>query len=190
METSLLPATQRALLRRLAIEQSNNRVPSLIAGLVRDGNIIWVDSRGQVSGEPSTPDTQYRVGSITKSFVAVLVMRLRDEGKLDLADPLDKHLPGTAIGNRSIGELLSHSSGLTAEPAGEWWERTPGVAAETLLSRIDREAVRPNPRHVFHYSNVGFGVLGELVARLRGRPWDEVLQQEILDPLGMRRTTV
>ncbi|MDA3627975.1 serine hydrolase [Saccharopolyspora sp. WRP15-2] len=189
MLTSLLPSTQRALLRRLAVEQRENRIPSLIAGLVRDGETIWVDSRGKVGGGPSTTDTQYRIGSITKTFVAVMVMRLRDEGKLDLADKLDEHVPGTAIGNRSIGSLLSQSSGLTAEPAGEWWERTPGGSAEELLKSIDESAVRPTPHHGFHYSNVGFGVLGELVARLRGAPWHEVVQREILDPLGMKRTT-
>ncbi|MFB9565600.1 serine hydrolase domain-containing protein [Saccharopolyspora hordei] len=188
--TSLLPSTQRALLRRLAVEQSENRIPSLVAGLVRDGETIWVDSRGKVDGRPPSTDTQYRIGSITKTFVAVLVLRLRDEGRLDLADRLDDYVPGTAIGNRSIGSLLSQSSGLTAEPAGEWWERTPGGSAEELLASIDESAVRPTPNHGFHYSNVGFGVLGELVARLRGAPWHEVLQREILDPLGMKRTTL
>lgn len=188
--TSLLPSTQRALLRRLAVEQSENRVPSLIAGLIRDGETIWVDTRGQVGGRPSTTDTQYRVGSITKTFVAVLVMRLRDEGRLDLADKLDEYVPGTSIGKQSIGEILSHSSGLTAEPAGQWWERTPGGSADELLSTIDEHALRPTPRHGFHYSNVGFGVLGELVSRLRGAPWGEVLQREILEPLGMKRTTL
>ncbi|GAA0515956.1 serine hydrolase [Saccharopolyspora subtropica] len=190
MLTSLLPSTERALLRRLAVEQSQNRIPSLIAGLVRDGETIWVDSRGKVEGQPSTTDTQYRIGSITKTFVAVLVMRLRDEGRLDLADKLDEHVTGTSIGNRNIGEILSHSSGLTAEPAGQWWERTPGGSAEELLASIDAQAVRPTPRHGFHYSNVGFGVLGELVSRLRGAPWHEVLQREILTPLGMTRTTL
>ncbi|WP_190821564.1 serine hydrolase domain-containing protein [Saccharopolyspora pogona] len=188
--TSLLPSTQRALLRRLAVEQSENRVPSLIAGLIRDGETIWVDTRGQVGGRPSTTDTQYRVGSITKTFVAVLVMRLRDESRLDLTDKLDEYVPGTSIGKQSIGEILSHSSGLTAEPAGQWWERTPGGSADELLSTIDEHARRPTPRHGFHYSNVGFGVLGELVSRLRGAPWGEVLQREILEPLGMKRTTL
>ncbi|MEU6264816.1 serine hydrolase domain-containing protein [Saccharopolyspora shandongensis] len=188
--TSLLPSTQRALLRRLAVEQSENRVPSLIAGLIRDGETIWVDSRGQVGGRPSTTDTQYRVGSITKTFVAVLVMRLRDEGRLDLADKLDDYIPGTSIGKRSIGEIVSQSSGLTAEPAGQWWERTPGGSADELVASIDETALRPTPRHGFHYSNVGFGVLGELVSRLCGAPWGEVLQREILEPLEMKRTTL
>lgn len=189
MHSNLQPATSRALLRRLAVEQNSNRVPSLVAGLVRDGSTVWFDARGEVAGQCPTSDTQYRVGSITKTFVAVLVMRLRDEGRLDLADQLDDHLPGTAIGNRSIGEILAHSSGLSAEPAGQWWERTPGTGVPEFLAAVDDRAVRPNPRHVFHYSNTGFGVLGELVSRMRGEPWYHVAQREILSPLEMDRTT-
>lgn len=188
--TNLLPATQRALLRRLATEQSENRVPSLIAGLVRDGKTVWTGTRGVVEGEPATADTQYRIGSITKTFVAVLVMRLRDEGLLNLSDPIDKYVPGTAAENQSIARLLSHSSALSAEPAGEWWERTAGVAPAQFVSKLTATSLRPNPQHVFHYSNTGYGLLGELVARLRGVSWEVALRREILDPLGMNRTTL
>ena len=186
---TLLPTTERALLQRLAVEQSENRVPSLIAALVRDGETIWVDSRGSIDGQPATSNTQYRVGSITKSFVGVLVMRLRDEGLLNLSDRVDDYVPGTAVGNRTVAELLSHSSSLTAEPAGPWWERTPGTPPPEFLATIDETQLRPEPAHVFHYSNAGFGILGELVARVRGKHWVEALQQEILDPLEMTRTT-
>jgi CubicO group peptidase (beta-lactamase class C family) len=185
----LLPTTERALLKRLAVEQNENRVPSLIAALVRDGETIWVDSRGSVDGQPATSNTQYRVGSITKSFIGVLVMRLRDEGLVNLSDRVDHYVPGTAVGNRTVAELLSHSSSLTAEPPGEWWERTPGAPPSEFLATLDETQLRPEPSHVFHYSNAGFGVLGELVARVRGKHWIEVLQQEILDPLEMTRTT-
>lgn len=187
--TKLLPATQRALFRRIAVEQSESRVPSLTAGLVRDGEMLWTDGRGVVDNEPPTADTQYRIGSITKTFVAVLVMRLRDEGRLDLVDRLDEYVPGTSVGNRTIAQLLSHSSGLTAEPRGSWWERTVGVGPEDFISGVDEGALRPRPQHVFHYSNVAFGLLGELVSRQRGEDWATVMQREILDPLGMRRTT-
>ncbi|MFR9729576.1 serine hydrolase domain-containing protein [Saccharopolyspora sp. MS10] len=187
--TTLLPSTERALLRRLAIEQSHSRVPSMTAGIVRDGHPIWTGSRGLVSGRPPTSDTQYRVGSITKSFVATLVLRLRDEGRLNLEDKLDQHVPGTAIGDRSIARLLSHTSGLSAEPVGEWWERTPGGSADDLVAGVDQDAIRPRPRHGFHYSNTGFGILGELVGRLRGHSWYEALEQEVLLPLGLSRTT-
>lgn len=186
---SLLPATERALLKRLAVEQSQNRVPSLIAALVRDGETIWLDSRGQVDEQPVTSNTQYRIGSITKSLVGVLVMRLRDEGLVTLTDVVDSYVPGTAVGGCTVAELLSHSSSLTAEPEGPWWERTPGTSPSEFLATIDETQRRPAPEHVFHYSNVGFGILGELVARARGKHWSEVLKQEVLDPLEMTRTT-
>lgn len=190
MPTSLLPSTQRALLRRVAVEQSENRIPSLIAALVRDAETIWVQGRGEVDNRPPTSDTQYRIGSITKTFVGVLVMRLRDEGLLDLGEPIDRYVPEAPAGNTSVARLLSHSSALSAESPGSWWERTPGVGADELLAELRKESLRPHPRHVFHYSNVGFAMLGELVARLRGADWSEVLRREILDPLGMTRTTL
>lgn len=190
MTTSLLPTTERALLHRLAVTQSTNRVPSLIAALVRDGELIWSGSRGHNDGERPTTDTQYRIGSITKTFVAVLVMRLRDEGRLDLADPLEDYVPGTAIGKYSLGQILSHSTALSAEPAGQWWERAVGVDAETFVASVDSGSTRPTPQHVFHYSNTGFGLLGEVVARLRGVDWATALRTEILEPLGLNRTTL
>ncbi|PRW63188.1 serine hydrolase domain-containing protein [Actinopolyspora mortivallis] len=189
MPSELLPTTRRALLHRLAVEQSRNRVPSLIAGLVRDGETLWVDGRGAVRTERPTVDTQYRIGSITKTFVAVLVLRLRDEGLLELSDRFGEYVPGTVVDDRPVWQLLAHNSGLSSEPAGQWWERVPGYAPEEFLSTVDESQLRGEPRHVFHYSNTAFGLLGQLVARLRGREFDRVLREEVLDPLGMNRTT-
>jgi CubicO group peptidase (beta-lactamase class C family) len=182
-------ATARALLRRLAEEQAGSRVPSVVAALVRDGEIVWFGGRGRVGEERPGEHTQYRIGSITKSMVAALVMRLRDEGQLDLLDPLDKHLPGTPVGDVTIAHLLSHTSGLTAESPGEWWERTPGVPATTLIGAMGPESARHRPGRHYHYSNLGFALLGEVVARKRSVSWQEALQEEILEPLGMRETT-
>ncbi|MGW0480677.1 serine hydrolase domain-containing protein [Nonomuraea sp. NPDC003214] len=181
--------TAAALLRRLAAEQAECRIPSIMAAVVRDGHIAWAAGRGRVGGEPPTTRTQYRLGSITKSVVAVAVMRLRDEGLLDLLDPIGKHLPGARFGEATVAQLLSHTSGLTAEPPTLWWERTPGVEAGELLARVGPGHVKHRPGRRFHYSNVGFALLGELVARLRGRPWLDVVRQEVLEPLGMSDTT-
>ncbi len=187
--SGLLPGTQRALLHRIAVEQAEHRVPSLVATVVRDGQPVWFASRGRVDGQAPNADTQYRVGSITKTFVAVLVMRLRDEGRLDLSDRVDTHLPGTSVGDRTIAQLLAHTGGLTAEPAGQWWERTAGGDWSTLAATMSADTVRHRAGRRFHYSNLGFGVLGELVARLRGTGWTDAVRAEILDPLGLHRTT-
>ncbi|MEV5322892.1 serine hydrolase domain-containing protein [Nonomuraea fastidiosa] len=181
--------TARALLRRLAVEQAECRMPSLTAAIVRDGRTAWFGGRGRVGDHEPTPATQYRIGSITKSMVAVVVMRLRDEGLLDLNDPLERHLPGTKVGHLTIAQLMSHTAGLTAEPPTEWWERTPGIPVHDLIDRLDDKELKHRPGRRFHYSNVGFALLGELVGRLRGTTWLKALRAEVLDPLGMHDTT-
>jgi CubicO group peptidase (beta-lactamase class C family) len=185
----VMATTEVQLAARLAAEQSERRLPSLVAGVVRDGALVWSGGRGRVNGATPTDSTQYRCGSITKTFVAVCVLRLRDEGLLALTDPLERHLPGTGVGEVTVAQLLSHAAGLRAETAGPWWERTPGgdfafIAAGTLTGGRRFDAGRR-----FHYSNVGFAVLGELVAQLRGAHWAEVVRRDLLAPLGMERTT-
>ena len=156
----------------------------MAGAVVRDGQPVWVHSI------EATADTQYRVGSLTKTFIAVLVMRLRDEGRLDLDDPLERHLGGTAIGTATIGQLLAHTAGLAAETPPPWWERTPGEVRPTLAEAIGERPIKHPAGRRFHYSNPGFAALGALVEALRQRPWGQVLQQEILDPLEMSGTSL
>src|SRR3978361_36045 len=99
MVEPVLPSTARTLLARTARVQRDGRAPSLVAGVVRDGGRGWASGRGEV-GDPHT-DVQYRLGSISKTVTAVAVMRLRDEGRLDLDDPLDQPVPGTPLGART-----------------------------------------------------------------------------------------
>ncbi len=181
----LLPSTARTLLARVARAQRDGRIPSLVAGMVRDGALVWSAARGDVA-EPHD-DVQYRLGSISKTITAITVLRLRDEGVVDLDDPLERHLPGTPLGERTLGQLLSHLAGAGSESPGVWWERAPGTTLEGL-ALTGADVVLPAARR-FHYSNLGFGLLGELVARARGRSWAEVARDEVLLPLGMTRTT-
>jgi CubicO group peptidase (beta-lactamase class C family) len=183
----LLPATRRALARRVAVGQAEGRTPSLVGAVVRDGRQVWCGSRSMLEGHEPDGGIQYRIGSLTKTFVAVLVMRLRDEGRLDLADPLTAHLDGPEVPGVTIAQLLSHTAGLASETPGPWWERTPGGLRPGLADVL---GPRPHPAgRRFHYSNPGFALLGALVGRLRGRDWTDALRAEILDPLGMTRTT-
>ncbi|TVL92621.1 serine hydrolase [Streptomyces sp. SAJ15] len=185
-----LPATRRALLHRLAVGQTEGRTPSLVGCVVRDGRVVWTGARSCVDGHAPDGDTQYRIGSLTKTFVAVLVLRLRNEGLLRLDDPLVDHLPeATEAGTATVAQLLSHTAGLAAEPRGPWWERTPGALRPEPGDVFgERPLVHPAGRR-FHYSNSGFALLGAVVERLRGAPWNEVLRREVLEPLGLRRTT-
>lgn len=186
------PSTLRALDQRLATEQSHQRLPSVVAGLVRDGQLVWNGAAGthdgRAGGSLPTADTQYRLGSISKTFVAVEILRLRDAGQLTLADQIGLHLPDLIeFGHVTIAQLLSHTSGLQAESNGSWWERSAGITWDELMA--SHVGLRFAPGTTHHYSNVGYAVLGELIARLRGTPWTDAVRIGILEPLGMSRTT-
>ena len=101
-QEELLPGTRRALLHRIAVAQAEGRAPSLVAAVVRDGRTVWRGARTSVDGHGPDENVQYRIGSITKTFTAVLVLRLRDEGLIDLGDPLEKHVPGTGAGEVTV----------------------------------------------------------------------------------------
>ncbi|MEU9364902.1 serine hydrolase domain-containing protein [Streptomyces avermitilis] len=192
MKTSqeeLLPATRRALLHRIAVAQAEGRAPSLAAAVVRGGQTVWHGSRTSVDGHAPDENVQYRIGSITKTFTAVLVLRLRDEGVLDLGDPLEKHLPGTGAGEATIAELLAHTGGLAAESPAPWWERTPGSLRPELADVLGELPLRHPVGRRHHYSNPGYTLLGALVEELRGAPWEEVLRREVLEPLGLHGTS-
>ncbi|MEV5382911.1 serine hydrolase domain-containing protein [Streptomyces sp. NPDC052721] len=188
-QEALLPATRRALLHRIAVAQAEGRAPSLVAAVVRDGQAVWHGARTSVDGHGPDETVQYRIGSITKTFTAVLVMRLRDEGVLDLGDPLEKHLPGTGAGEATIAELLAHTAGLAAESPAPWWERTPGSLRPELSDVLGEQPLLHPVGRRHHYSNPGYTVLGALVEELRGAPWEEVLRAEILEPLALHRTS-
>ena len=165
--------------------QASGRLPSVVGGVLRDGALVWTGVAGDVPGI----DQQYRIGSITKTLTAVLVLQCRDDGLLVLDDPLGRHLPGTGYPEATLQELLSHTSGMQAEPAGPWWERSPGVPVEQLLAANPGSGRVLEPGVAFHYSNLGFAFLGEVVARLRGDDWWTLVQRRLLDPLGMARTS-
>jgi CubicO group peptidase (beta-lactamase class C family) len=172
------------LQRRLEAWQAAGRLPGVVAGVLASGELTWTGAAG--SGDLSA---QYRIGSITKTMTAVAVLQLRDEGLLGLDDPIGRFVPESGYADASVRALLSHTSGMQSEPAGSWWERSPGVDFATLSAANDGAgAVAPEGSY-FHYSNLGFALLGEAVARLRGAPWWEVVAERLLRPLGMTRAT-
>ncbi|MDX3798113.1 serine hydrolase domain-containing protein, partial [Streptomyces sp. AK04-3B] len=189
-QEGLLAGTRRALLHRIAVAQSEGRAPSLVAAVVRDGQAVWHGSRTSVDGHAPDQNVQYRIGSITKTFTAVLVLRLRDEGALGLEDPLEKHLPGTAAGEATVAELLAHTAGLAAESPGPWWERTPGSLRPELADVLGDQTAPCASGRRYHYSNVGYTLLGALVEKLRGVSWEEAVRREVIEPLGLARTGV
>jgi CubicO group peptidase (beta-lactamase class C family) len=183
----LLPETRRAIDDLVAEAQAAGRVPSLVVGVVRAGALAHVARAGD---HPTpTTDTQYRIGSITKTMTATLVMRLRDGGHLALDAPVERYVPATPLGQVTLRHLLSHTSGLQREPDGTWWERSAGADLDTLLAGVTTEKLAFPPWRAYHYSNLAYGLLGAVLERVTGRRWWELVQDEVLRPLGMARTT-
>ncbi|MBZ5738942.1 serine hydrolase domain-containing protein [Nocardioides mangrovi] len=183
-------STARRLQARLAHAQSTGRLPSVTAGLVRDGEPVWLGSYGGPAVPGHDPhDVQYRIGSITKTMTAVVVLQLVRDGRIALDDPASVALGEVGYADRTLRQLLSHGSGMQSEPVGSWWERSAGLSFDELVAANDgsRAVFRPGER--FHYSNLGYALLGELVARLLGTTWWEAVRERVLTPLGMARTS-
>ncbi len=180
-----------AALRHIGEAQARHRLPGVAASVAGPEGLLWSGAVGLADVEaerPATADTQFRVGSITKTFTAVAILRLRDAGRLRLDDPVAAHVPEVGAWPVTLRQLLTHASGLQREPPGRVWERTrmPSVA-EFLASAADAERVLEPDEH-WHYSNLGFALLGEVVARTAGRPYTAVVEEELLRPLGLHRT--
>jgi CubicO group peptidase (beta-lactamase class C family) len=173
-------------LERIVQEAQADRLPSVAAAVVRKGETVWSGAVGMADYDnerDATPDTQYRVGSITKTFTATAIMQLRDAGALDLDDRLEQHLEGLDNGTPTIRRMLAHLSGLQREVAEMFVEgRTP--TPEDLVVEF---ALGPAQAH--HYSNLAFGLLGRVVAVKSGVPYVEYVDERILRPLGLERTT-
>jgi CubicO group peptidase (beta-lactamase class C family) len=169
----------------LAAVQGSGKLPSVTAAVARDGQEAWAGA----AGAEDDPDRVYRIGSITKTMTAVLVLQLRDEGRLDIDDPVGRFVPETGYADATLRGLLSHTAGTQSEPVGSWWERSPGFDMPTLLAANDGGGRVAAAGEYYHYSNLGYALLGEAVARLRGASWWDVLRMSVLAPLGMERTT-
>jgi D-alanyl-D-alanine carboxypeptidase len=157
--------------------------PGLTLGLADRAGPIRISAYGYGQLEtrmPVSTSDLFEIGSISKSFVALTLLQLHDEGKLDLRAPISHYLPWLALesdyGEILVHHLLTHSSGMP--------EDAPVFPREP--ERRPRQAYAPGTQ--FHYSNWGFGVLGYLVESLDGRPWPMAVTARILQPLGMRNT--
>jgi CubicO group peptidase (beta-lactamase class C family) len=192
--TEISAQTSSALSRILAERQTKGRVPGIVGAVARAGALAWADGTGSADlaspGVAPTADTQYLIASHSKTFTAVAIMALRDEGKLSLDDTVEKFIPESKHGGITVRQMLSHVSGMQREPVGDVWDqmtfpdRTQLVAGWNEAERIGK------PHNRFHYSNLVYSLLGEIVARLDGRSWYESIQARILQPLEMRRTTI
>ena len=187
-----MPTPEERFTRLAGEVQRRDRLPSLAAAVFSGGEVAWSTAIGLAdveAGADATVDTQYAVASITKTFTAVSVMQLRDEGRLDLDDPLERHLSDVAHSRLTLGRMLAHASGLQREPPGEVWESLVFPEAEELLAALpEAEQVLPGAT-AWHYSNLAYALLGLVVAHSVGRPFREHVEERLLRPLGLTRTT-
>ncbi len=187
---------------KLAAFVKDNRLYGAAAGVVHGNELAWSGGAGfadMAARTPATPQTLYRIASITKTFTGTAIMQLRDAGKLDLDDPVVRWIPELAASGSpakidavTIRRLLSHESGLISEPPGtDWMRRTPIYqgAIDRNLDRVAEifTAVPANSQE--KYSNLGYQLLGEVVHRAAGIEYPDYVGQAILEPLGMRGTS-
>ena len=163
----------------LYLEEMN--CPGMTLGLAGRGGTIRTKGYGfsnPAARVPVTTDLLFEIGSITKSFVAITLLQLREEGKLDLGRPILEYLPWlpieTPYGTITIHHLLSHTSGLPD-------------ALNLFSSDPHARLVQGfKPGEHFHYCNAGFQALGYLIEKLDGKPWYTSVAERVFTPLGMR----
>lgn len=169
--------------------------------VARGEQTLYAGSFGLANFEhrvPNTPDTRYKIASITKAFTAVLILQLRDEGKLLLDAPIATYLPqypGAGARRVTLHQLLNHTSGIEnfdrIKSAGE--AITHGIpsyqlphTSDALLTEFSSGELVSEPGKQFSYNNADYIILGKIVEKLRGKPFAAVLAERILAPLGMR----
>jgi CubicO group peptidase (beta-lactamase class C family) len=189
----MIPDALASELRDEALRlQRESPAPSVSIAVFRGDEVLWSDAIGLADVESereATPDTQYAIASITKTFVGASIFALRDEGKLKLDDPLGKHIPEADREGLTIRRALAHVSGLQREVPGNVWETLEFPDRERLLATLgDAEQVL-EPGERWHYSNLAYALLGEVVARLSGLDAEDFITERFLRPLGLERTT-
>jgi CubicO group peptidase (beta-lactamase class C family)/N-acyl-D-aspartate/D-glutamate deacylase len=178
---------------------ADRKIPGMIWGVVIDGRLAHVASTGvrdRASKAPVTPDTAFRIASMTKSFTALAILKLRDEGRLSLDDPVSKWIPQFAkmeLPTRDsaplrVRQLMSHSAGFPEDnPWGDQQLSATDEALDAWLAAGIPFSTPPGTR--YEYSNYAFGLLGRIVSRASGMPYEQYMREHILEPLGMRATT-
>ena len=174
----------------------DSHIPGLVYGIVADGRLVYVRGLGVQdleSNRPVTPDTLFRIASMTKAFTALTVLKLRDDGKLQLDALAETYVPelrGWKYPTKDsprirVRDLLNHTAGfVTDDPWGD--RQTP--LPEPEFSRLLRERVpfARTPATAMEYSNLGFALLGRVVTNVSGHPYADTITHSLLQPLGMQ----
>jgi CubicO group peptidase (beta-lactamase class C family) len=182
----------KAHLDKLTIDE----LPGLAVLVSRDGKIAYQSGFGFADVEKKTPvttETKFRIGSISKQFTAAAILRLAEDGKLALTDPLEKFFPGFPRGGEiMLHQLLTHTSGLhsyTSKPDFMARVAQP-IAPADLIAWFRNDPADFAPGAGFLYNNSAYFLAGEIVAKVSGQSLDAYLRATFFDPLGMKDTGV
>lgn len=173
-----------------------NHFPGMAFGIVADGQLVYSNAFGVAnisSNTSATANTNFRIASMSKSFTALSILKLRDEGKLNLYDPVSKYIPemGKVISLTkdsspiTIEHLLTMSAGFPED--NPWGDQQLDDTDEELLELIKQGiSFSDAPGLTFEYSNLGFAMLGKIVSKVSGKPYQQYINENILLPLGMK----
>jgi CubicO group peptidase (beta-lactamase class C family) len=176
----------------LAVEQVRDRfgVPGLAVGIVLDGVPVYARGYGvrdTETGAPVTPSTLFHAASLSKTFTAMAVLQLAEQGRLTLDDPLERHLPGFAGSGITLMHLLTHTAGF------QDWRRAAGstddAAVAGYVAEIAGHELAYPPGTGWEYSDTAFNILGAVIEASSGKTYPSYLQEEVLAAAGMTGST-
>ena len=192
---------QQRISNVISREMEKNKIPAFSIALVADRKIVFAQglgvakkATGELVDQMATADTVYRVGSISKLFTDLAVMQLVEQGKLDLDVDVKTYLPDFHPKTRyskpiTLRQLMSHRSGLVREtPIGNYFDPNEPTVAETTLSLNQTQLVY-EPETRTKYSNAGITVVGRVLEKVTGQPFDDVIAMAILKPLKMDQSS-
>ena len=175
-------------------DMAKHDVKGLSIALVDDQKVVWAEGFGyaDVANQvPATADTMYRIGSISKVLTATEIMRLVEQGKVELDRPVTDYVPEFSIHNRfadskpiTLRALLAHHSGLPSDVLKGMWVDHPVPLAEYVTALRDESLASP-PQSLYKYSNIGFSLLGRVIENTKHQEFSSAMQQGLLTPLGM-----
>jgi len=176
----------------------SNHLPGLVYGIVMDDSMVISGGTGMTdisNRQQVNSKSLFRIASMTKGFTAMAVLKLRDEGRLSLADPAYKYIPELnnltyLTGDASpvtIHNLLNMTAGFPED--NPWGDRKLDMTVKDLVSMLDEGiSFSTVPSTEYEYSNLGYAILGDIISRVSGMPFQEYITREILKPLGMTNT--